>query len=278
MREKNKIRGEDKRKGGKAVCSPAGWNEYRSVLLYDQIMHFLGHDNSTFAIYSLVRLAKTFLSQMQNLVVILDQQVLPQCPVPPKPSCQTCAHGCSNTSMLHLAAWFRGIFYSDLGNCCVEWGSPATGVTPGAKGGQRVVWAPELQHPELQIFACCRLDPLWIRLNSTSYSRASGTGSRVEHSMLPFHLQPPSHICLPSLQAFAQATLSAWNTHALFFVWLISPPPPRSLRCHALGIALLDSVSSPQCSRGVRGRVGSPSVRSHQSSLILSRTALTTSS
>lgn len=69
----------------------------------------------------------------------------------------------------------------------------------------------------LQVFACCWLDSLGICLNSTSYYRASGTGSRVEHSRLPFHLQPPSpsHMCSPSLPAFTQASLRLEHTLSL---------------------------------------------------------------
>lgn len=70
-----------------------------------------------------------------------------------------------------------------------------------------------------------------------------------------FYLQHPSHICLPSLQAFAPTIHSAWNTHCLLCLANLTSfsktpqvsSPPENLTGQCLLHSVPTGVGKPLC-------------------------------
>lgn len=178
---------------------------------------------------------------MQNLV--LTYRLTGFISVPPflqKPSSPICSHGCSNTDMLSLCAWFRWILYSDLGNDAwselvlpqddSQWvGRPSEGSELMNLSILSSSLCPLLTWPLSNLSELYKLFlRVWYRLQGRAFLAPCSASAAFSRAL--------TH----PLQAFAQATLSAWNIPSVSFTWLTTPHPPRPFRGHLLQGAVLD--------------------------------------
>lgn len=113
-KEGEKVRGKD----GRKPCYLPGWNEHRIMLLYDEILHFLGCDNRAFVIVQPCESCKEGLPAINAnpcCNFYINRFYLSA------PSLQNQAVKCVHRAVQmlprsHLGAWFRCSFCSDLGN------------------------------------------------------------------------------------------------------------------------------------------------------------------